>query len=67
MNKTFAVILLIAAISGLSNLFLAEEENNAQAMRCEMFRIYKETNSQYGWPPKSNQAAADSCKAEARE
>lgn len=62
MHKPSFLILLIFALFGLSGIFLAEEENDAQAMRCEMFRIYKETGGQYGWPPKSNQAAADSCK-----
>lgn len=61
MHKASALILLVVGLLGISNLFLVEEEGNAEALRCEMFQIYADTNGEYGWPPKSNPDASARC------
>lgn len=61
------LILLLVALIGVSNIFLIEEENSAQSLRCDMFQIYKETSGEYGWPPASNPSAAERCKESSNE
>lgn len=61
MKKPHDLFLLMAGLLAMSSLFLAEEEDSAQALRCEMFQIWADSNAEYGWPPASNPAAAKQC------
>ena len=60
-QKIGGLILLLVALLGMSNLFLADEEDSAQALRCDMFQIWADSNGEYGWPPASNPGAARAC------
>ena len=61
MANQYAVLWLLAGLLAMSTLFLAEEEDSAQALRCEMFQMWADSNGQYGWPEESNPAAAKQC------
>jgi hypothetical protein len=61
MKKPCAIFLLLFALLAMSNLFLIEEEDSAQALRCEMFQMWADSNGQYGWPEESNPTAAKQC------
>lgn len=61
MANQYAAFWLLAALLAMSTLFLAEEEDSAQALRCEMFQMWQDSNGQYGWPKESNPKAAEQC------
>jgi len=62
MQKTGGLILLLVVLIVLGNFFLPDDAaDKDQALRCEMFQIWVDSNGEYGWPPESNLAAADQC------
>lgn len=61
MANQYVAFWLLAGLLIMSTMFLTEEEDSAQALRCEMFQMWQDSNGQYGWPKESNPAAAEQC------
>ena len=54
MNQSDAVCISVVALFVLAACVVStmdyEDENRQEQLYCDMFRIYQESNGEYGWP-----------------